>query len=1025
MSRVLGLACLACLFVVGCGDNGAAPLDAAPGPPPPDAGPPPDAPPDAPPVVTGPPPDTFVPANHGFSGTPCFDGLRYSTPNLSLPYVLACTEDQGVFKTALDADTTWTNTTAPAGINPHGRAIAINPNGPPVYYVSDGTTANNGFRSNTRGDTWTPQAIVDTDGTTPRDLYAFAFRQNIGNLAGSWSATDGALVLHGNAPGLVPHFVGATAGSVTGTVRAIASGGASDVYVAVYGQTPKGDPASGGIYWACDLTMTGGGTYTERDHGLADDDRARVWSLTVDPSTISNATFQCGDSTHGGMATTYYAALRGGGQIYKTIDGGATWTKASTGLAAGAEVYAIAIDCFAPPVAPAVVPTATCQDPSRLYAATSHGLYRSLDAGAHWTLDGFEGKQVRAVTVDPMPATATPHLFVGVNDPAGTTTGLFQTTDAVAALAAMPAACSVDQWCWRDPTPAGNDIAHIYATGIDNIWLIGAAGTLMQWDGAAWHRHAPAQQAGLGASQYAFSITGNASNDMWLIMGAAIHHWDGKAWTIEDTLVANGIQNFDTIWEAPNGDVWVTMNNGQVDRRLHGAGKFERIDTGCNCFLGNIWGLAANDFWITALPATIYHSDGKTFQPAYHPTSVVGSLTGVATDDVWVSGQDGLMAHWDGKAWTPMPTGLPEGGFIGRLAARATDDVWWWAEGGSSASSSFIHWDGKQLAVTPVDTTDVGVFLFDGAFLDGRWWLVGGAGAVYTKASDTTVKPIIAPNLMATQDIWGPSDNDLYFATAGEIRHWDGQSMQIIEPMTGAYSVSGVHSDAGNELFAIGFELTDDRLSYIADAFHFDVQGKAWAKTQLDQTLISAHRLFTKVAALTTGEAIAVGEGGMAYRYAGGAWTPIATGTANDLVAVYAPDADHAWITGKHGTLLTWSRDQPDVATPDPTLSTPDDLGAISGAGGVTWITAGASDVLRSTATGWERIHAGVSGGGLFATGPDQVVVSAAGQSALARWNGTAFVREDSGTQLATPVLYAPPGGHMLAAGLNTLVVHP
>jgi hypothetical protein len=263
----------------------------------------------------------------------------------------------------------------------------------------------------------------------------------------------------------------------------------------------------------------------------------------------------------------------------------------------------------------------------------------------------------------------------------------------------------------------------------------------------------------------------------------------------------------------------------------------------------------------------------------------------------------------------------------------------------------------------------------------------------------------------------------MYFATAGEVRKWDGHTLQIIQPMTGAGAISGIHTAAGDELFATGFELTDDRLHYIADAYHYD--GTAWTKTQLDQSLISDHRYFTKVWAMAPGEAMAVGYGGLAYHYANGAWSPVATGVTTDLVGVWGPDPDHVWMTGPHGTLLLWNRASPGVAVPDPSLTTTDDLGAIHGAGGVTWIADAPSSVLYSTPSGWTQVSAGVAVGGLFAVDATNVVVSSSGQSQLARWNGSKFVLEDNGAGSPTSVLFQPPGGTMLAGGLDALVQHP
>jgi hypothetical protein len=351
-------------------------------------------------------PGVYAAAATGFAGAPCFDGIRYSTPELSQPYVLACTDANGVFKTTLDSPLTWTNVDTGGITNPIGRAVATNPNGPPVMFISDASTTSNAFRSNTGGDTWMAESISDSG--TPRDLFAFVFQQQIGNLAGSWDSSLGAIVLHGSTTTVTPAFVGASAGSVTGTVRAIASGGPKDIYVAVYGQTPTGGAASGGIYRACDLTSTGGGTYLERDTGIAASDLDLIWSLTADPASIVTTPFMCGPSTSSGSATTYYAALRGGGQIYKTTDGGVRWNRSNAGLPSGAEVYAIAIDCFS---------GTTCQNHTLVYAATSVGLYKSTDAGAHWTLDGFDGNTVRAVALHP--TASPPQLLVGVDDAVG------------------------------------------------------------------------------------------------------------------------------------------------------------------------------------------------------------------------------------------------------------------------------------------------------------------------------------------------------------------------------------------------------------------------------------------------------------------------------------------------------------------------------------------------------------------------------------------------------------------------------
>lgn len=600
--------------------------------------------------------------------------------------------------------------------------------------------------------------------------------------------------------------------------------------------------------------------------------------------------------------------------------------------------------------------------------------------------------------------------------------------DPLSALAAMPATCSADHWCWRDPRPAGNDYDHVYATSHDNVWLTGQHGTVLQWDGVAWHAHHPPVLEGELPAQFPMSISGRNAGDMWMIYGTTVVHWDGAAWTIKDVAPTNGSVAFDNVWEAPNGDVWVTLNNGTVSRSL-GGGDFERIDTGCKCFLGNIWGVAPDDFWLTSLPGNVIHSDGRSFERSYTGTTPVGAITGTATDDIWVSGADGTLLHWNGSTWTKLATGHTSG-FVDRVGALARNDVWWWVMG-SGRSSDLLHWDGARITATAIDTSQTQGLFTDVEIIDGRFWFVGYGGAVYTRA-DAALEPVVRSAVLGTQSMWGASDDDMYFATGGQITHWDGRAHTAL-PIT-ARRVAGLRSNGVDELFAGGYELSPDHMHYTALAFHFD--GSEWTKAELDVAPFADNRYFNAVWALAPGEAIAVGGSGLAYHYAGGAWTSIDTGVTTDLVGIWGRDPDHVRITGTRGTLLAWDRATPTVARPDRTLDpakipidplhgTPIDLGPISGAGDQVWVGMPASpDLLSYDGATWSLVHSGVPAGGLFAIDASNVVVSSPAQSLLARWNGTIWAYEDIAAGTTMPVLFQPPGGPLIAAGLDGLVQH-
>ena len=89
-----------------------------------------------------------------------------------------------------------------------------------------------------------------------------------------------------------------------------------------------------------------------------------------------------------GAPATLYAAVRPGAaaMMFKSLDGGGSWSAAAQGLPAGAQATVLAID----PAAPA-----------SLYVATDQGVFASTDGGATWAaLDqGLAGLRVLTLAV--------------------------------------------------------------------------------------------------------------------------------------------------------------------------------------------------------------------------------------------------------------------------------------------------------------------------------------------------------------------------------------------------------------------------------------------------------------------------------------------------------------------------------------------------------------------------------------------------------------------------------------------------
>jgi hypothetical protein len=119
-------------------------------------------------------------------------------------------------------------------------------------------------------------------------------------------------------------------------------------------------------------STNGGGTWTAVNTGLTN---TYVYALAIDPDT---------------PATIYAGTWNGG--VFKSIDGGGAWTAVNTGLT-DTYVSALAIDP---------------DTPATIYAGTNGGVFKSTNGGGAWTAfnTGLTITDVHALAIDPVtPAT--------------------------------------------------------------------------------------------------------------------------------------------------------------------------------------------------------------------------------------------------------------------------------------------------------------------------------------------------------------------------------------------------------------------------------------------------------------------------------------------------------------------------------------------------------------------------------------------------------------------------------------------
>jgi photosystem II stability/assembly factor-like uncharacterized protein len=337
----------------------------------------------------------------GNNGLPTYtsDGKTYiidslATDPLTPSTLYAGIRDHVVFK-SMDGGGTWTaSNTGLRG--DEVAALAIDHLTPSTLYAGITSSINQShfgvYKSTDEGSSWTissgdlagirVSALV-SDPLTPSTLYA-------GTGIGVYKSTDG-----GNR----------WTASITGlslSVRALAIDPLtpSTLYAGANGVT---------IYKSTDA----GSSWTAFNNGLPTSARyreaAQIFTLAIDPNIPSNL----------------YAGTHLG--VYKSTDGGNNWTAISKGLPTDisnsitytSPIFIIAIDPLTP---------------STLYAGTSTGgVFKSTDGGNSWTTSssGLQGSTVRvnALAIDPLtPST----LYAGTSG-----AGVYKSTDRGASWAAM------------------------------------------------------------------------------------------------------------------------------------------------------------------------------------------------------------------------------------------------------------------------------------------------------------------------------------------------------------------------------------------------------------------------------------------------------------------------------------------------------------------------------------------------------------------------------------------------------------
>jgi hypothetical protein len=107
----------------------------------------------------------------------------------------------------------------------------------------------------------------------------------------------------------------------------------------------------------------------------------------------------------------------------------------------------------------------------------------------------------------------------------------------------------------------GAPVRRLWGSSPDDVWGVGNAGTIAQWDGRVWAHHR------LGIKTDLRGVWGSAPDDVWVVGDAGkLLHWDGSIWA--DRSLTEGV-DLAAVWGLDRERIWVATRAYRARRTGH------------------------------------------------------------------------------------------------------------------------------------------------------------------------------------------------------------------------------------------------------------------------------------------------------------------------------------------------------------------------------------------------------------------------------------------------------------------------
>jgi len=470
-----------------------------------------------------------------------------------------------------------------------------------------------------------------------------------------------------------------------------------------------------------------------------------------------------------------------------------------------------------------------------------------------------------------------------------------------------------DDWTSFDPG-TNQSLRDVWGDG-HSAFAVGDNGAILQLDSHKARAIAPVTSNSLlgigGCWQSGFYAVGAAGT---------ILRYDGSTW---QPVRSGTIAAFSMVCGTSDGHVFVAGDNTILHFDSHEwnfIGSTSLPSLGLDGIVG-VYGSSVQDMYFMGREDLI-HFDGVAWNsmelPHSEPFDPPGTLL-----DVWAGsegavyaagGPDGVL-RYDGDDWTSVGGGWfnviwgtgSTSVFTARMVVHGEGGIGDWGEDPWTMGSVF-HYDGTDWTVLQqmrnVSFNGIWGESGDDVFVAGasvQFYSTGGPfiteglryyPRIFRDANDTWSEVFRLDTEGTVNDLWGSSDTDVYaVGSDGLIVHFDGNEWTEMTKVTSA-GLQAVWGSSGRDVFAVG---------YGGAILHSD--GTSWILMDSGTT-----ETLSDVWGSSGDNVFVVGGNGTLLHYDGRRWQQTSSPTTNHLYGVCGKAADDVFAVGQYGTILHYGR---------------------------------------------------------------------------------------------------------------------